>query len=611
MKNYLYILILLPFFLFNSCLEIFEEYPQCEDGVPVLFEDPCLCGDELAHYGYCCNEVLQEHECGWALGECPDSEDLSIFEDCICGEEIKSSGFCCDKVWRDGECGIIPDCSDGEDIQILAEGCYCSGGLSVNGFCCDDVWQEDICKNVLAYIKEGTRPDWSPVSPMYPEGRLAFDRQTGDYKFYDVYFLDPQIHDPEDIDKPEYYENCLTCDFELPINDRFNERHFGTASWHSSGEFLVVARSKSWDEILEEESLGEQYIREFHDGNDDVFRFCGELSDEEFDSYEFCFSKCEELEYGLEFCESACEKDCMAGFVSFRYRTNPGQGIFNNLYYVNPADGDYEKVLYCDSYFDMGPGDEGRTGLLHPHFSNSGDKIFWSEKLRGAGEMCIPEFEKVCEDLDVSEWDAIEWGKMKLIVADFNFDENGDPCVSNKEEFSPGEQSYFYESHGLSPDNSKVIFSGNLEPLQSVFALDIYSFDIETEELTRLTQTLNDWDEHAHYSPSGEWIAWMSSSEIIDMQEIVYSSGHVAGERYSWQNVLETEVWLMRADGSDKMRLTSFNIEDHPDYMGSSISADISWSPDGTKLAVSIITKSLRLGFTHPIMKIIEFKKPM
>ncbi len=62
-----------------------------------------------------------------------------------------------------------------------------------------------------------------------------------------------------------------------------------------------------------------------------------------------------------------------------------------------------------------------------------------------------------------------------------------------------------------------------------------------TNRLKRLTETPNEWDEHAHYSPDGKKIVWMSSTGFDrDWGDI---SGH------NWQKYLVTELWIMDADG--------------------------------------------------------------
>lgn len=198
-----------------------------------------------------------------------------------------------------------------------------------------------------------------------------------------------------------------------------------------------------------------------------------------------------------------------------------------------------------------------RNGVIHPQFSRDGKKLFWAERLGRGGA----------------------WGEWALKVADFVVDARG-PHLENIQIYQPGEQHRFYESHAFSQDGW-VLFSGNLLLGQPESGLDIYELGLETGELRRLTPSFDDWDEHAHYSPDGRKIAWMSSSGFA----ITYPTiqGH------EWAKYLATELWLMDADGLNKRRLTYFNEPGHREYIGSrSIVSDNTWSPDGRHIAATV-----------------------
>jgi len=63
-------------------------------------------------------------------------------------------------------------------------------------------------------------------------------------------------------------------------------------------------------------------------------------------------------------------------------------------------------------------------------------------------------------------------------------------------------------------------------------------------------------ERHAHYSPDGKHIVWMSSY------------GHRCNLTKKWPTDLRTDFWIMDADGDNKRRLTHFNDPTHPDYVG-------------------------------------------
>lgn len=98
-----------------------------------------------------------------------------------------------------------------------------------------------------------------------------------------------------------------------------------------------------------------------------------------------------------------------------------------------------------------------------------------------------------------------------------------------------------------------------------------------------MTDTFDDWDEHAHYSPDGDKIAWMSSADLGDLG-ITFNDLR----DHLWGLKLKTELWIMDADGSHKKRLTYFNEPGNGEYTGHVIVSDSSWSPDGGKIAACI-----------------------
>lgn len=223
-------------------------------------------------------------------------------------------------------------------------------------------------------------------------------------------------------------------------------------------------------------------------------------------------------------------------------RALPGYGIDNDLWILNRADEHYERLTNVQS----------GMGVLHPHFSHDGSKLLWTEKVAEGGK----------------------YGVWVLKIADFLV-ENNDFDLENIRTYQPGGD-VFREGHGFSEDDRKIIFSGNLEPEQPEFGLDIYTLDLETRMVQRLTSTMDEWDEHAQYSPSNDKIAWMSSK------------GCQCNPARSLD--LRTDYWLMDADGSNKVRLTYFNDPGHVEYVGKRVvAADSSWSADGKRLAALLI----------------------
>jgi hypothetical protein len=216
--------------------------------------------------------------------------------------------------------------------------------------------------------------------------------------------------------------------------------------------------------------------------------------------------------------------------IRFSHALTPGAGILNDLWLIDVENRSASPLRQV--------ADDRGTGTLHPHFSEDGAKLSWSEMEDKGG------FKK-----------GKELGYWKLMVADFLL-EKGKPRLENVREFTPGGKG-FYENHGFSPDGKKLIYTSNTEAKR--FANNIYVMDLENGKTIRLTD--GDYNEHAIFSPDGKRIVWISST------------GNEKGG---------TDYWIMNADGSGKRRVTFFNQKGHPMYAGRRVVvADSAWSPDG------------------------------
>jgi Tol biopolymer transport system component len=227
----------------------------------------------------------------------------------------------------------------------------------------------------------------------------------------------------------------------------------------------------------------------------------------------------------------------------------PGRGVRNDVW-VTTADGSSYTQLT-----DVGAG----GGVLHPQFSPDGARLLWAERL-GAGP---------------NRGDTT--GEWAIKLADFTVS-GGTPRVQNVRTFQPGGP-VFYETHGFSPDGSTILYSANPEPGQTLFGLDVYAMNLQTQAVRRLTTTVDQWDEHAHYSPDGRYIVWMSSM----------GCGCTATRAQD----LKTDFWIMDADGANKRQITFFNDDKSPHAAltrTKKVAADSSWSPDGTQLVAYVIT---------------------
>jgi Tol biopolymer transport system component len=140
----------------------------------------------------------------------------------------------------------------------------------------------------------------------------------------------------------------------------------------------------------------------------------------------------------------------------------------------------------------------------------------------------------------------------------------------------------WWETHGFTPDSRSIITTNTRAGFQST---DIYSIDLLTGRRKRLTSNVT-WDEHAHLSPDGRELAWISGrwhpaavsalsdgtlSPIMDFFWIVPG---ISFEFDSPPAGYTTELTLMDTDGTHVVPLTSDNL----------VVADNQWSEDGKKI---------------------------
>lgn len=177
--------------------------------------------------------------------------------------------------------------------------------------------------------------------------------------------------------------------------------------------------------------------------------------------------------------------------------------------------------------------------VIIPQFSHDGSKLTWAEQIRPS------KFAR-----------ADGWS---IKVADF-VETNQGPRLQNMHTFEPG-GSAFYETYGLSPDGTKIIFCSDCRT-HGFFHQQIFDMDLNGSNMRMLTDGKN-YHEHASYSPDGRHIIWMTSD----------------GNRNAG-----TDWWIMNADGSNKRRLTHFNLRGYPESCPRPVFAVlVGWAPNGAE----------------------------
>lgn len=210
---------------------------------------------------------------------------------------------------------------------------------------------------------------------------------------------------------------------------------------------------------------------------------------------------------------------------------SPGLGMFNDGY-AYEVDTDTAYLIHSVAYTTPA------TGLLHFQFNHAGDKLMWAEMTDATGGFN---------------------GSWKIVIADWDA---GAHTLSNLTDYTPSSKTFF-ETHGWNDDDSLIVYSAAASAFTD---LDIWTWDLSGSPTNLTDDVAGAWDEHAHFTRDGTQIAWMSSR----------------GQSFS---PLETDFWIMDADGTDKRRLTNFSDDEAPEYQGyTAIAADFDWSLDDSRI---------------------------
>ena len=229
-----------------------------------------------------------------------------------------------------------------------------------------------------------------------------------------------------------------------------------------------------------------------------------------------------------------------------RWVTSPGIGVNNNLWITTLDGRKFWQLTNVKTW----------RGVLHPQFSPDGKKLIWSEKVD-------------------NEYDG-SIGHWVIKLANFSV-KNNKPRLK-KIQILKQPDLQLCETHGFSPDGKKLIFSG-IKNGKSYFEFEIYVLDMKTMDRTRLTNN-DEWDEHAHFSPDGEWIVY-SSSEGIPQNKVITELRDL--------RKIKLDYWIMKADGSGKQRITYFNEPSHSHYMiGRTLAADFDWGSENNTIIAYI-----------------------
>ena len=260
----------------------------------------------------------------------------------------------------------------------------------------------------------------------------------------------------------------------------------------------------------------------------------------------------------------------------------PGLGRNHNIW-IMTADGN--KFWQITDYTD-------NWGSIRPGFSHDGKTLCWNEEFSMEkypnGRPTDPDDDPYTpghQGHPGSYWGwenfdyriGEELGAWRINLADISF-ENGEPEISNIRHITPPDGFTLIEGAGFTPNDDGFIYSyANLaENEGNGIWGDIYISDLNGVLLERLTKTPFKHDENPEFSPDGKKILW----------------NHVNGNPGDGE-----ELWIMDADGSNKVRLTYFTDPDHDEYdpIARQIT-EIAWSPDGKSVVFGHVSQEERGG---------------
>lgn len=243
-----------------------------------------------------------------------------------------------------------------------------------------------------------------------------------------------------------------------------------------------------------------------------------------------------------------------------RRLAEPGSGWWNNLFLVS-RDGKVWIKLTDFTAKDI------NCGILSPKFSRDGKLIAWSERIGGA-----------------KPFDLYPFGRWVLKTA--RISTQGEQARLYDIKLHPSKDGAFFEPQGWSTDG-KLLFSADLgyaELPYPAYRLDLWEAELDKEgsiqNLVNLTGSKGFYEEHASYSPAGQFIALGANYFDLSFEKVLDETwkrdrqrqSHVLGRK------LTTDLFLMTRGGMVLQRITHFADQDwkgkHPRITRSAWSRD-------------------------------------
>lgn len=166
-------------------------------------------------------------------------------------------------------------------------------------------------------------------------------------------------------------------------------------------------------------------------------------------------------------------------------------------------------------------------GALVPRLSRDGRMLVWAEM--------------------IGYDDRHPFGIWRLALADLALTPEG-PRLGPVTVAEPGDRkATFYEPWSFFPGDRRITVASD-SGYGYPGVMDVQVWDLDTDTLTNLTATRDQYEEQAFVSPDGDYIVFMST----EAQDPAYDPGG------DFWGTFRTDIWLMRADGTGRTRLTGF-----------------------------------------------------
>ena len=225
-------------------------------------------------------------------------------------------------------------------------------------------------------------------------------------------------------------------------------------------------------------------------------------------------------------------------------------GIHNDLWLV-AANGSWAQRLLKTEYLGAS---------LHPHFSDTGDRLFWS--VRKSTGRKIPQ--RLFHKTPGSE---NPWDGWHLAIANFKRDHSGRAKLTHRIDLYRG-QDGFFESHALKND---VIWFSHTQGGRP-FVDDIFRAHQDGTRRVNITRSPGTWEEHGEPSPNGHLVTF-NSSRSFDWKHPPDNAGS-----------LRLELWTRQSGTGKIFQLTNFNRRAAAGKRV--ITSDYAWGPSGKEIAV-------------------------